>query len=89
MLASSAFIFQHKEFSTGTWIILILIIVFVLVLNFSLIAALKKKDKPGTNVFHRFVMSIKEPERTDEKMLQELNERVKRLSKNNSPPKDQ
>jgi len=88
MLAGSAFIFQHKELSTAAWVVLILLILFILILNFSLISALRKKDNPSTRVLNRFVMSIKQPDRRDEKMRQELNERVERLPKNTSPPND-
>ena len=88
MLAGRAFIFQHKELSTAAWVVLILLILFILILNFSLISALRKKDNPSTRVLNRFVMSIKQPDRRDEKMRQELNERVERLPKNTSPPND-
>ncbi len=75
-----------KELSPVAWIVLGLVVLFVVILNFSLFSALKKRDHSSSRVLHRFMTSIREPENSDEKMRQELKERVERLSKKDTPP---
>ncbi|MEM5773593.1 MAG: hypothetical protein AAGU05_01225 [Anaerolineaceae bacterium] len=87
MLLSGVIISHPKELSTAAWIVLAAVVIFVVILNFSLFSALKKRDSSNSRVLHRFMNSIRQPEHTDEKMRQELKERVERLSqKDTSPP---
>ncbi len=89
MLTCSVQIIQHKELSTNTWIVLILIVLFILFLNLWLFSAFKKKSSPSSQVMQRLITGIREPEHIDEKMRQQLNERVERLKKENPPSKEQ
>jgi hypothetical protein len=88
MLIQNALIFQQKELSTAAWIALAVIILLVLFINFSLFAALRKKDNTNVHVLQRFVRSIKDPQNPAEDIQKELNERVKHLTENKPPPKE-
>jgi len=86
MMYNLAPIFLQKQLSLTAWIILAGIILFVLILNFSLFSALKKRYDAGSNVLRRLVNSINEPDQTDAKMRDELKERIERLRQSEDRP---
>jgi predicted negative regulator of RcsB-dependent stress response len=89
MIAALPLSLQHKSLPLTAWIILAVIILFVLILNYSLFSALRKKDNSTAQTLQRFINSIKEPAQSDEKMRQELEERVRRLAARENLIKDE
>ena len=68
-----------REISTLGWVALIVIVIFVILLNYSLFAALKRKGRSEFQVLHKLGDAIRNPNKTENEMLSELSERVSRL----------
>ena len=79
MFKLMAFSIVTKEISTAGWIALALILVFIFILNFSLWSALKRKGPSEFQVLHRLGDAIRDPNKKENDMLDELSERVGRL----------
>ena len=79
MLISLALAAQQREISPAAWIALALILVFIFILNFSLWAALKRKNRSDYGVLHRLGDAVRNANRMENEMLNELRQRVGRL----------
>ena len=79
MLKLMAFSTSAREISTAGWIALALLLVFIFILNFSLWSALKRKGPSEFQVLHRLGDAIRNPNKKENEMLDELSERVSRL----------
>ena len=75
-----------KEISTAGWIALGLIVLFVVILNYSLWAAVKRKNRSEYQVLHRLGKAIRNPHQKENEMLQELGERVKKYKGDGKRP---
>jgi ABC-type anion transport system duplicated permease subunit len=80
---------QPKELSATAWIALALIVIFIFILNFSLWTALKRKNRTDYRVLHRLGDAIRNPNKEENAMLNELSERVKRLKEQIPEKKEQ
>ncbi len=95
MLASLSLHFSSKELPIIAWVALGLIILFVVLLNVGLISALRHKNRSDYEVLKRFGSAIRNPNQEEDKLLNELNKRVKRLKEDGeqdhsviTPPKE-
>jgi hypothetical protein len=80
MLISSPLSVQAKQIPLAAWIVLALIVIFILILNVSLLSALRRRNSTDARVLQRFMNGIRNPNQKENEMLGDLRNKVKRLS---------
>jgi hypothetical protein len=80
MLMSFPLSVHVKEIPLAAWIVLVLIVIFILILNVSLLSALRRRNSADSHVLQRFMNGIRNPNQKENEMLGDLRTRVERLS---------
>lgn len=73
---------MQGEISTLGWVIIIILVVFIVTLNFSLVSALKKKNPRKNQMmegFKNFNQSLKDPWKNEDAKLNELSQLTDQL----------
>lgn len=81
MLMMPLFAPHVKELTTTEWLAIVLVIVFVIVINFALFSAVRRNGNPDARVLQRFLTAVRNPNKDQNETLGELRDRVKRISK--------
>ena len=79
---------MDNNLSIGAWVCLGCVIVFVVVLNYNLWTAVKRKDSSQFKTFIRLGHAIRNPHKEEMDQLSELSQRVERLKKTPPAKKD-